>query len=273
MSGYMCLKKEKVDLKIIANRIHTLLLPYVFWNVIYLFVESARNGNISNFFSILVKQDMIISPCNYPTWYLLTVFLFISQTPLIYYCFQKKCFAVVIVILSLFVNILGWQIGQEILMEIKWCGAYLIRMSLYYPAFICGCFVASFYEKIIEVDHIILNVTGLLGNIAIVILLRHIECNISVRTIVWFVWFVMIWFMIPKNIFAKIENIRRFTASSFIIYTTHAIILPIIYDILPGQSTRIYISQVLLTVLIGVGIYYLLRSACPKVLSALSGNR
>ncbi len=248
-----------------------LLLPYFLWNTIYLLF----NINVHKFTLSQIISGFTISPFCTPSWYLLTLFIFLLAAPLLQRVLIKKYSTIIILLLGISISYLGYIHYQRELATIPYIGGYLVRMAEYLTPYLFGSIIGIWLDNKLQVTRS----RALGGFIGCCIIILLLFCNIA-PTIRWFLWVlfpIVLWEALPESIFVHTKLIRTLTEPSFLINMLHCYLL-FILGILTEKTTIITgkslsALNVLLTLAFSYIIYYLLKLLLPKFLQILTGNR
>lgn len=307
ISGYLFFSKiEKwnytVYLKKIKTRFKTLFIPYILWNSLfivitillkfYAFRENAID-NIILYFNEnkiwnlywecniwnVAKVNWLGSympetgPANLSLWYLRNLIVVILFTPLVYIYIKKtKLFGMIILALAyitgIFINIPG------------------ISITAFF-FFILGAYMSLNKRNIVLTFRKIEKPTYFYTFIFLILTIIYDGLNTKLGNI-FFPFYIIGGVICAFNIASrlleanKVRVNRTLAKSSFFIYCIHLIYINYVSEkvidiALPGDSFIIllmnYIAKPLLTVLICLTIYILMRKYTPKLLNIFMGGR
>lgn len=191
----------------LKKRCITLLLPYFLWNSIYMILILLMNGKDSFSLSNVIR-GFTVTPLCIPSWYLLTLFIFLIPAPLIKRAFDKTYSTVVLLALSVLIAWLGYLRFPQELAAIPFVGEYLIRMTMYlFPHLIGAVTGVRFHEKIyVGRKNCILGITG---SFALIFLLL---CDIpgEIRWLSQILLMLSLWEAVPEKLFRMPETVDRF---------------------------------------------------------------
>lgn len=253
------------------KRCMTLLFPYLLWNMIYMILYRG----IYNITFSSVIYGFTVTPLCMPSWYLLTLLIFLIPAPFIKRCFDKAFSTVVILILGILISYLGYIKFQQELAAIPIVGAYMVRMAVYFTPYLLGGIIGFRFDKKIYVS----SKKCLFGGISSCVILFLLFCNIpiEIRYLLWVLFVLTLWKSVPEQIFGRTKFLTFFTEPAFTINMAHSYFLPLLGTIMAksGHITGKYLSalNVALTLIISYTLYYLLKLFMPKTLNLLTGNR
>lgn len=274
MSGFMCFKNHHFEPRTtITKRIRTIIVPYVLWNLIAMMIFGIIYVDIGfhSFKQFLIR--MLIDPFDLPTWYLLTLFLFVLLTPFIHSMFRRRITTVCMILIAVAVNCLGWIFFREMLTSEYIWGEYLVRMALYFPAFVLGCFCGVHLKRFVNTGGIISSILGICGFAVITMIMLFLSIDLWLKTILYFVWFICTWMMIPPKVFAGAEFLKPNTGFTFFLFATHIMIIPFSEMLINGSTLLHMTGRVILTIAFSVIAYFLMKILLPSSLGVLTGNR
>lgn len=267
---YKGLSNENIATRL-KKRCRTLLLPYLLWNLIYMLLFLEIN-NIS-FFNVI--RGFTVSPRCTPSWYLLTLFIFLIPAPFIKRAFCKVYSTIILLSLGIVISYLGYIKFQQELAVVPVVGGYLIRMTEYFTPYLIGGIIGTWFDQKIYVSWKNCMV-GVISSCAIIILLLS-SISTEMRWLLWVILPLTLWESIPEKIFRYIGFLHLFTEPAFLINMMHCYFLFVWQSITMrnGFAAGKYLSalHVILTLLASYVLYYLLKLFMPKVLKILTGNR
>ena len=308
ISGYLFfVNLEKWDKEVwlgkMKRRFHTLLLPYIIWNLVgiaYLCVSPYVGANVENPESLLsVFQDRgwlrlfwdsnrvmeqwnpptinVLGyamhngmPANTPLWFIRDLIVINLFSPLIYMFVKNTkqyglCFLGLLFLLNIWVPVEGFSI----------IGFFFYSLGAYYAIFSKG--MAELFKKFSPLAYV-LAVALLLG--LLVTFGRHWSAQYILR------FFQIVGVISTFNlatIFAKdgVSLVSRLADSSFFIYASHIFLLTaiafILSKIIPGTGQLLlaikYLLAPALTIVICVTLFQIMKRVCPQFLSIICGNR
>lgn len=269
-----------------TNRIHSLLIPYLFWNgfllLIYFVCQSIPE--ISNLFSgrfLLVKDyrfENFIgafwntgsgSPLCYQFWFIRDLMVVGLLSPIVWYIVKYlHVFGVVILGLCWFFGIYQ-VIGLD-------------NRAVFF--FTCGAYFGINKINIIEFCNKLFYMSIILYPILVCIELytRNMEFSIYVHNfgIIWGILFLfnVISVGIKKDV---LHNSHFLSSSSFFVFAAHEPMLTFIKKILiviiepVGELDYfiIYVVPVVLTLLSTLSLFYIMKKITPGILQLISGER
>lgn len=267
---YNGLEKENIAARL-KKRVVTLLLPYLLWNFIYLLLHI----KFATLTIPYILRGFTVSPLCTPSWYLLTLFLFLLLSPIVMKALQKSGSTVFLLLAGMGISYLGYLRFQAELASVPVVGGYLIRMTEYVTPYLIGALIGYKFSKKLSVTwkHCVV------GILCCGIILGLLLCDIplELRFCLWVILPIALWEAIPEKIFKHLHFIRIFTGPAFWINMTHCYLLSVWANILVKVQLNMNIYgvavQVALTVITAYILYFLLKLILPKVLQILTGNR
>lgn len=280
ISGYLFflngnLERKKDWIYKYKRRIHSLLVPYIIWNLIGVVLFLLKFlPIINNYFpglkGIKVDFPLILScfwaidlggdanPINYPLWFLRDLMIIVFITPFIYWLVKNKYSIWLLLILSIFsVNIIGYT--AFIYFSI---GAYFainkVNLSMLYDHSI---YIFFFLISILSCLYFLWN-----------------DIYISSFLNSWYILscIVLIFWLVKMKCF----HVGMKSGFIFFLFVSHGLIITYIKKIiivfLPKSSFFLFLDYLLIplcTVFILWCLYQILCKYCPIFLGYLLGNR
>ena len=249
----------------------TLLLPYMLWNLTYMILNMKYiQMDIGN----IIKGFTVNNYCQ-PSWYLLTLFIFISCSFFIKEAFKNIYSTVIVLIVGITLSYCGYVLFQKELVSIPIIGGYLIRMSEYLTPYLIGGIIGTWFDKRIGTS-IIINILGGVSSVLIVIIL-FANVTPGIRWLLWVVFPIVLWNAIPEKIFELLGFLKYITEPAFFISMLHCYFLNIgvgvgvKYWALTDKKGALF--SVIFSVIVCYAVYYLLKIFFPKILNIYTGNR
>ncbi len=248
----------------LKKRVKSLLIPFLIWNILFIiFREGFEVKDWLRAFGLNCNHH----PVNYPLWFIGDLMWVILFTPIIYWLTKRLriFFPLILGVLWLINSNICWKteaffffcLGAFFSINKK-CFTDLVKshtlvLGLIYLLFVIATFCAKDY--------------------AFWIYLRRLSVVIGMGFVVS---------LVAKFIENEKWKENKFlTAGSFFLYLHHAILLPlyknILFAIIPPTSdlrmTVLYFLWAILTIIIGLGLYYIIKRLLPKTTSFLLGGR
>lgn len=291
ISGYLFFGKgpfsESVYIKKLKKRSRTILLPYLIWNVAVIFmslmIQIFSPGILSGDHKLVVDwsvSDWLLSFWNYSEgypicfqfWFLRDLMVVMLFSPIIFYGIKylKKYWVIILGVLWIAIDLPEGKIPGFTL-----CSFFFFSFGAYYSinklnfvdimwhlmkpsiiAYIILCTVSLFFRETKWI-HYINQINIVIGIVAVISM-----TNYYIQKGKWKV-----------NTFLS--------ESSFFIYAYHATLLGLIVKfsvkvILPTTNAEmiiIYFIVPIITILLGLGIYYILKRYLPTFTSIITGGR
>lgn len=268
----------------LRKRIHTLLIPYIFWNILlfivyYLscllfpdvFKSSIVEGTaINNCLMALWNYNKTGCPINFPFWFIRDLMVVVLLTPIIYWLIKKIKY-----LISLFLGIL-WLAGL-------WFDVVGLSIDAFFFFSIGAYFAICKHNFVTAIkDHSVLLGTLYFICILIAFITNSYDWNIYIRRASILLGMAFVLAISAKYLAEGKLHINTFlTESSFFIFAYHAIALPIVKRILTYiapcttdiHAVILYFLWALIIVLGGLLLYYLLRRCLPKTTAFITGGR
>lgn len=287
ISGYFFLKEKSLSMKLYKEKIYkrskSLFIPYLIWNILPLLVpitlclctsilttdlskfqiyltEIINNESynpISLFWKNKVNGDSFY-PANFPLWYIRDLMLIIIVSPILYV--SLKIFNIYFLLLCFILFLIGIPFSNILLffsigMFLSLNNIDIISLSKKHTVIILFLYISLFYLVFKSHDSITTKVCMFLGVFSLFSLIN----------------------MCPSKIISVFYNLSKY---SFFIYAIHAIYIyrldDIIYNFVPNNlifHIISYVSVAIISCLIGILIYRILKVLSPKTLSILCGSR
>lgn len=251
--------------KKIKSRFHSLLIPYILWNIIaYVYFIMLKHQPISEE-GLLAKIDfMFLHPADFPLWYVRDLMVLVCFTPVIYYL-SKYLYGIAmlpIIIAYLFlpelsVGFLSYSSFFFFILGSFFCingfsfcfFTFWIKKIIYAVAIGLGAFMIITYGK--REEHL-WALFLLIGVLAIILFLYNNRLNIS----------------------------KILVASSFFVYASHRIgvtgIAKSLFLWIPNEGCSQFVSYIIapmLTYLICTLGYVILSKYVPSVFVLLNGRK
>ncbi len=267
----------------IKSRIHTLIIPYLIWNVIWMIFEIICSYTfVSKYFIgrepftlsfINILKGIFFYKFNLPFWFIFDIIIFSFAAPLIYVIIKNKYVGLFAVILLSVLSIFGIQIPSSVFFSPTSIIFYMIG------AIIGKHFFDFTFRKTTKITQyssvIFLTIYIVLKNIF------RIQTNsftLFLSVIIFTLSSFAVW-SITDIFFDKIKP-RAIYSRSFAVYAIHlnisSVITKLIFLILPKSEwfaiPNFIITTILSFILINF-VCYLLDKFCPKIYSILMGSR
>ncbi|MCQ2326584.1 MAG: acyltransferase [Bacteroidales bacterium] len=268
-----CLTRNSYFAKL-KKRIRTLLVPYLFWNLLcalyyllvpYIGLADKSIFSVNDFLSALVVQKDY-APADYPLWYLRDLIVLCVLSPLIYVIIKYlRVFSLWLFSLPFIFN-LNVGLGDN----------YLIQQSiLFFPV---GAYFAIRGKNIIYYSRKF-KFAPLLYIIFIVldIIYRNIYINRMGILIGLVTLFNVVSYLMEEN---KLKENKFLSNASFFLYAFHG--LPIfilsrrmsaIFPHTDWAYVLIFFSSVIIVAWLGLGLYSFLKRFFPRFTSVITGGR
>lgn len=261
----------------LKKRIRTLLIPFFVWNVLFIIVYSLfsylENGSLFGE-GFGVKEwlkafgfNCSHHPVNYPLWFIGDLMIAALLSPIIYWLTKK--------LNIIFPLILGclWIVNTNVCWKLE--ALFFFSLGAFF-SINKRCFIDLVKSRLI-----VLGVAYLLM-IAITFCCKDYDFWIYIRRISIIIGVGFVVSLTAKFIAnEKWRECEFLTAGSFFLYLHHAILLPIykriLFTIIPPTSDlrmiTLYFLLAIITISVGIGLYYIIKRLLPKTTSFLMGGR
>lgn len=209
----------KILLNKIIKRIKTLFIPFLFWNTfIIIFQSTFFNYDYSFNFTEILKI-YFFSPALGSFWYILALLIYLSFSPILFFCYKNRRGSKFFFLLLIFLFIMFKYgvVSNSSLIDSWWWYRNLFN---YLPVYLLGGFTGIFYSKYILQKNYNNYKYKLLGILLIMesILLTLFK-NSNTYILISLFLLIGIWLIIEPNFFKN--KIKSFFSSSFYIYALH----------------------------------------------------
>lgn len=268
----------------LRKRIHTLLIPYIFWNILFFIVNYLSHLLFPEIFKSSLEEGSAIKNClialwdynksgypiNFPFWFIRDLIVVIVFTPVIYWLTKKLKY-----LFSILLGIL-WLTGC-------WFDVTGLSLDAFLFFSLGAYFSISKYNFVIATKSYSVFL-GVLYLVCVIIAFntRAYDWNIYIRRIDILLGIVFVLAISAKYIAKGKLHVNSFLSEgSFFIFAYHAIALPIVRRILTYiipcttdiRAVILYFLWALIIVLGGLLLYYLLRRYLPKTTAFITGGR
>ena len=288
-SGFLFFYKTKeftfhVYISKIKKRVRTLLVPYLFWNILFIvfynlvgFLLPGATESIigegyafNDWLALLWDRDNTTYPISYQFWFIRDLMVVVLFTPFIYWLNKKLDY-----LLSLFLGLLwmaGWWFnvvgpGIDALFFFT-LGAYF---SISNKSFVDV--VKPYYVFLITLYFVLVITTFTVKSFDWVVYFKRLSIMVGAAcTIAWS----------AKYIERGKWTVNKYLSeSSFFVYAYHIIALPIIrrvlFFVIPCttsiRATILYFLWATITVIVGLALYYFSKKLLPRTIAFVTGGR
>lgn len=264
----------------IYRRVHTLLIPYLLWNLIYFVFYLVRGYQISQdtFWGEVVYR--VFNPFAGSLWYVLAVFVLSLLAPLVIRIINHRKSFIVLYILLCVVCFYFSVIDSKVFA--RWeHGWYFIRLMCYLPNYFLGAIYASWFPNF----DIRKKSVNLVFMIFFVIALLSTGLDNLPSALSWLIGRclpVMMFLAFPVSAEFLKKDVPQIFHASFIIYALHEVIVTSIHyilyekiiDFLVGWSwILVRLATTIFTIVVSYIIWYILKKYCNGMLQILTGGR
>lgn len=290
--------------KKLRSRVTTLLIPYILWNIIAILwqlkcfipgissfihpveIRISLIRIINTFFCNTYHSGIILGPPYFseaglypidgPLWYVRDLLVMVTISPIIYWIIKKGGAGSVVIIglIWLFSSIIFPEGSNYLFMFVT--ASFFFSCGAYYSIFNSN-FVVSFRKlKYAPMAYIIIAILDALT--------KHQNCNVYLHK-VGILFGVVSIVVIVSNLLMleKVKVNNTLENSSFFIFALHFLFIgelgKVIFvlfrvdDSNPYTMLALYFIIPILTVLLCLGLYVLLKSYLPRICNLLTGGR
>lgn len=270
--------RKSVYINKLKNRVHSLLIPYLFWNILFIFVYNVSGmlfpGTIDSYIGegYQLKDWLLLlyNPASYQLWFIRDLMVVVLFTPIIWWLTRKYDF-----MMALFLGVL-WLMAL-------WTNGSGFPITAFF-FFSLGGYFSINKKNFIEIVYPYTKIWGVLYVIfaALTCFYREYEWSVYLKQLSVIGGIAFVVALSSYYVSNGKWKVNKFLAeSSFFIYAYHVIALPIIKRIIQIfiplntdiQLTIFYFVWAFLAVAIGLIGYYLLKKMFPKPLSVITGGR
>ena len=263
--------------KKLASRVHSLVIPYIIWNVIgfiyyqilslFPALRQYYGGEIEAFSILTLLKAIISTDYNGVTWFLQTLIIYTYVMPIFYPFFKNKKTAIVLFVVSILISCSGIFLGNK----------NLSNLSFYCLGMLCGIHyrdaVLSRYSKKLKMSSLFVFFLLMI----IYLYMREVYYGTNfyeiVKIFIKLLSIICMW--IFSDVLAIKEKPKRWMNYSFVIYVSHEMILePIEKAILIllgnnviGAAIDYAVAPVLCTIIVCFGCLILEKINLYKFLS------
>lgn len=271
----------------LCRRIKSLLIPYLFWNVVYVaFMIVMGLLNLTNNIIDISFQNILVSIINSecsPLWFVRYLLLFVLIAPLTYYIFRNRfvgSFFLIAILLYNYYNYKSGLLGTHINVN-----ANNVAMFNYqYAYYALGAYFALNFKSIVESVN---NAKKWLGAVSIILLICiywiYLKDYGSMASfhLFRFLWIPAIWLSIDN---LPAVTTKKWMKFAFFIYCSHMVVVYCVQGIMEKIYDRIEAFQELFAcaeyIFTGIVVVYLLirlaelwKKISPSTYGIISGSR
>lgn len=285
LSGISFFKEynNKKYLTKIKSRVHTLIIPYLLWNTVWMLWEILCSYSFISKFSaasepypltlVSILKGVFFYGCNTPFWFVFDIIVFSFAAPLVFLIIRNKYVGIAFVACLSIVSLFGIHIPGALFYYPMSIVFYMIGAIIGYHYFDFACKKSSKHVQIASV--VFLSAYILAKNIVSTEL--HIN-NYLIETVVFTLAAFSLWNI--SDIFIERIKPRAIYLRSFAIYAMHLnvaiIILKILSFIIPVKDwfeIPKFIIMVVLTLVIINFVCAFLERFFPGIYALFMGNR
>lgn len=274
--------------KKIKKRIHTLLIPYVFWNLLHLILYYIIYRLYTNWvvgtdynFCYIIKSlwgsfnidGIITSPISYQFWFIRDLMIMIIISPIIHYIISRFKYIIIIPFIIWFLNYNFPYIGSA---GISSCALFFFTLGAFYSI--------HNYRLLFQNPRATQLITSLYIIIAICDLFtKNLSYNLYIHNFGIIIGLYMLFNILVRPMKKGIiKNSFLLSSASFFIFAVHepyilSQLKKIIYkNLQPNTDLEIsflYFLIVFATVIISLIIYKFFKKICPSFLKVITGGR
>lgn len=239
ISGYLffrtyCIKDVKRKL---VSRVHTLLIPYILWNIGYAvfmigltklgFIHNAVIGeNIGNILLQIVNSEFS------PLWFIKYLMIFVLTSPGIYYLLKNKYTGAVLILLCIGANTYFFYSGK-MSVPLNVNANNLIMFNYQYIYYIFGAYMALNFKEFVEISNDKKKNIGIVMVLLLFVfygIMSKVQLLNPIINHGWrLVYIGCLWFAID---ILPVFKIRDWMKNSFFLYCSHLMILQCIQRVI-----------------------------------------
>ena len=268
----------------LKSRVQTLLIPYIFWNFLFIVIYNIGGMLFSGFTKSIIGEGYTVKdwlmtlwnynnsecPVSYQFWFLRDLMVVVLFSPAIYWLTKKLDYIYPLILCILWItglwfNVVGFSIDAFFFFSL---GAYFSIKN-------------KNFAKKVKSHTLLLSIIYFIF-IIITFYSRSYDYVVYVRRVC--VLFGMAFTIALTTVFIKKRNFRLNTFlsnSSFFIYAYHIIVLPLIRRVLlfiipcttEVRATILYFLWSITTIVVGLILYLFLRKWLPKTTAFITGGR
>lgn len=248
----------------LKKRVKSLLIPFLIWNTLFIiFREEVVVKDWLRAFGLNCNHH----PINYPLWFIGDLMLASILSPIIYWLIKRLK-----IIFPLILGVL-WLVNTNVCWKLE---------TFFF--FSLGAFFSinkRCFTDLVKPHLLVLGVAYLLLVIT-TFCVKDFDFWIYIRRISVVVGMGFVVSLVAKFVEnGKWKENKFLTTSSFFLYLHHAILLPsykkVLIAIIPptcdANMIILYFLWAILTIIIGLGLYYIIKRLLPKTTSFLMGGR
>lgn len=267
----------------LKKRIRTLLIPYIFWNILFVIFYNVSGrlfpGATESFIGEGYNmKDWLMTlwnsnggmPISYQFWFIRDLMVVVLFTPIIYWLTKK--FDYLFPLLLGFLWLMGW-----------WSNVTGFKIDAFF-FFTLGAYFSITKKSFVE---LVKSCVGLLG----ILYLVFVAITFYTKSYDWVIYVkrVSILLGVAFTIALSAVYIEKgkwkvntfLTESSFFIYACHIIALPIIRRLLLSvipcttdvRATILYFLWAAIAIVVGLVVYYILKKWLPRTTALITGGR
>ncbi|MCQ2519901.1 MAG: acyltransferase [Lachnospiraceae bacterium] len=276
-SGYFMFKGATVE-KIRGRslkRIKTLMVPYLFWNVVFYLYYVISDVYYRNVPISKLLYRFFFQPFDDVLWYLFALFVFAMLAWPAMYVMQKKKSAIVFLLAVTAVVLTVCIVFAEEVVAIQPVGWWFVKVFPYAPMYFFGGFLALHLDKL-KVENFKYSWIFFILSVLIVVLKYKFDYVLFFGWALLFLFPLVFWQAFPENMFGNSKLIGFLCDPSFFIYEFQLMAMWIWQDIWLGHISdgRPYHTAVYLCAIVfSYALYYVTKLVAPWLLDIATGYR
>jgi len=263
----------------IKNRVFSLLIPFVLWQIIFAVIDTVFKLQPVTFTEFLRRTFLLeVWPVDAALWYVYGVFLLALLSPLVFLIIKRKTLGWVLIIVIMLLTEARDKIDIPAFKAVLHYG-YVENIVYFFPAYFTGAFY-GYHFKNASSDCLFYLVPALLIAFLFNNMIDNLFFNISLMVLP-----VALIFLLPPIRFLENRKVYRL---SFLMYALHQPLIwklsPFVLDFYTNYISKILTSAALASVLtrlillgidmgIAALIYFVFSRLSPRFLAMLSGGR
>lgn len=261
--------------KQVGKRFKTILLPYLFWNVLFYGVFAISDIYIRQTPFRTVLYRIAFQPYNEVLWYLSALFIFSMLSLPLYYLLRKKWRAIAFLVITSGLVVFFLIYRAESVVSAFELGWWIVKIFKYLPIYFLGAYVGFFHKDRLSIRFPYSVIFFVLTLVCLVVMYK-LDYIGPLYWAMWVISPIMAWFALPESIFKKSKVLDFLCEPSFFMYEFQLLDFWIwqwvFANVIHGEKafnlTVLGVSFVFTYVL-----YYLLKLVAPPVLSVATGFR
>lgn len=268
------LRKDNLG-KRILKRFKTILVPYLFWNLLFFAVFAIRDIYVRQTPLKTVLYRIAFQPYNDVMWYLSALFVFSLLAGPLFYVMRNKLAAISFLAVSSGLVIFFFILHAEDVVAAFSLGWWVVKIFKYLPIYFLGGYIGFYHSDRLKTG---LKTAPLFLLLTLIILLLMVKFD-YIGALYWILWIlspIAAWFSVPESMFKRFKVMDAICEPSFFMYVFQLMDFYIWQWIFEGRfsSERTYNLAILGASFITVYVlFYILKLVFPRLLGIATGFR